>query len=388
MAKGTYDTPVREVPAKNTGAGEAAGANNVGQYYCALQEQPARVFAPGVTGERQQAIIVMDDKWTNGTVLRYYFFDRDTDGQTVQFTDGTTAWRSWIGAEAQQAVVRRGFQAWTDVGIGVEFREVDVREEAEIRIGFEQGDGAWSYLGRAILNHAINERTMNFGWDLTRGNGLDTAIHEIGHTLGFPHEHQNPNSGIVWDEAAVYAELAKPPNGWDQQKAFWNIIRKLPVDTVKGTTWDPDSVMHYPFSRGLIKKPERYANGLQPAGGLSGRDKSWVRFVYPPEPAAEAQELLPAVSAPLQLEAGQQRNFIVAPQETRYYQFQTFGASDLVMVLFEDDNGEYRYRTASDDSGEDSNANFRIKLVRGRRYMLRVRLYYSERPGATSVMMW
>ena len=27
----------------------------------------------------------------------------------------------------------------------------------------------------------------------------DTALHGIGHTLGLPHEHQNPNAGIVWD---------------------------------------------------------------------------------------------------------------------------------------------------------------------------------------------
>ena len=53
---------------------------------------------------------------------------------------------------------------------------------------------------------------MNFGWDLTQPGEIDTAIHEIGHTLGFPHEHQNPHAGIVWDEEAVYAALAQPPN--------------------------------------------------------------------------------------------------------------------------------------------------------------------------------
>ena len=50
-----------------------------------------------------------------------------------------------------------------------------------------------------------NERTMNFGWDLTTSYGHDTALHEIGHTLGFPHEHQNPTAGIVWNEPAVLA---------------------------------------------------------------------------------------------------------------------------------------------------------------------------------------
>ena len=31
---------------------------------------------------------------------------------------------------------------------------------------------------------------MNFGWDLTQPGEIDTALHEIGHTIGFPHEHQ------------------------------------------------------------------------------------------------------------------------------------------------------------------------------------------------------
>jgi hypothetical protein len=41
-----------------------------------------------------------------------------------------------------------------------------------------------------------------------------------------------------------------------------------------------------------------------------------------------------------------------------------------------------------DDSGEDTNAYFRYKLIKGRKYVLRIRLYYSDRPGQTAVMMW
>lgn len=110
-------------------------------------------------------------------------------------------------------MVHKAFQIWKDIGIGLEFKEVSSKTEAEIRIGFLEGDGAWSYIGKDILKQGINERTMNFGWDITRNpRKIDTAIHEIGHTLGFPHEHQNPNAGIVWDEEKVYASLASPPN--------------------------------------------------------------------------------------------------------------------------------------------------------------------------------
>jgi hypothetical protein len=99
-------------------------------------------------------------------------------------------------------------------------------------------------------------------------------------------------------------------------------------------------------------------------------------------------ELKPSQSVLLQISAGEQRNFTIVPQETRYYEFQTFGTSDSVLVLFEEDNGQLRYRTADDDSGQDTNAYFRIKLIKGHKYVLRIRLYYSDRPGETAVMMW
>ena len=46
---------------------------------------------------------------------------------------------------------------------------------------------------------------MNFGWDLRADErGVDVPVHEIGHALGFSHEHQNPFAGIVWDEEGVF----------------------------------------------------------------------------------------------------------------------------------------------------------------------------------------
>jgi hypothetical protein len=66
----------------------------------------------------------------------------------------------------------------------------------------------------------------------------------------------------------------------------------------------------------------------------------------------------------------------------------TFGSSDTLMVLFEDTGGELRYRTGDDDSGEDRNACIRRRLYKGRKYVLRLRLYYADRPGETAVMWW
>lgn len=368
---------------------ESAERNTNAFCYCRLPETPDRVLDPAINPIRTRLIRESEKKWVNGTTRQYYFFDKPTDGEQRVLSDGSSKWFSWTTSEAEKNVVRAAFKKWQNVGIGLNFQEVSSREEAEIRIGFMRGDGAWSYIGRDILNHGPDERTMNFGWDITRSaSELDTAIHEIGHTLGFPHEHQNPNSGIVWDEEAVYRSLAQPPNNWSRQTTYWNIIRKISPDTVQGSSWDPDSIMHYPFEAGLINEPPQYKKGLNPAGGLSPRDLTWVRTFYPPITAADYIDLEPFKSVQLSIEAGQQKNFNITPDATRKYEIKTFGASDTLMVLFEEVDGQQKYVSADDDSGEDRNAYLKLQLVKGRKYILSVKLYYAERRGETAVMLW
>jgi Astacin (Peptidase family M12A) len=341
--------------------------------HCNIPPVVPREFDPGTDFARVAAILVFDDKWLNGTELRYHFMSN------VQ---------AWRGTDEDKDVVREAFSHWKDVGIGLSFIEVDDVSEAEIRIGFQRGAGSWSYLGRQILDRPMNERTMNFGWKLAGWDyGFDTALHEIGHTLGLPHEHQNPNAGIVWNEEAVYTYFGGPPNNWPRDKTFHNILRKLSPNLVRGSDWDPDSVMHYQFRAGLIQQPEKYqTQSLTPAGNLSEDDLEWIKTFYPP-PEPELPELKSFRSVPLELEPGQQVDFAVRPVATRQYKFQTFGAADTVMALFEDVNGNLRFRDGDDDSGTANNAMFKLKLFKGREYVLRLRLYWEWESGETAVMM-
>jgi len=347
--------------------------------FCTLRNATPKLFESSVSLHRARLIQLLSNKWANGTVLHYYFFDQQTDGDNFA---------SWSTSDKEKNVVRRAFEKWKDLGIGLEFEEVSSRTEAEIRIGFLRGDGAWSYIGRDVLDQGADERTMNFGWDLTAPGEEDTALHEIGHTLGFPHEHQNPNAGIVWNEEAVYEALAKPPNNWDRNTTFHNIIEKIQADQVQGSKWDPNSIMHYPFEMGLISKPAHYSEGLKPAGGLSARDKTWIKTFYPPLTNSSYQSLAVAQSVPLEVKEGGQQNFVIKPLATRKYDFATFGKSDSVIVLFEDVNGKLRFRDGDDDSGEDRNARLSAKLYKGRKYVLRVRVHYKEQADSVAVMMW
>ena len=356
----------------NGGNTEASGKASTYPFsYCSQPVVPERTFELGVNDNRASLIRNSDKKWVNGTRLHYFFFKSS----------------KWRGTATELTEVRKAFKAWKDLGIGLEFAEVAAAEDAEVRIGFQRGDGAWSYVGRDVLDQAQGDRTMNFGWNIRAD--IDTAIHEIGHTLGFPHEHQNPNAGIEWDEEAVYAELAGPPNNWSRAKTHWNIIRKLPDSEVEGSEWDKNSIMHYPFGKGMILKPEEFrTRALQPAPGLSARDKAWAKHFYPELSAKDYRELKPFQSVQAAINPGEQLNFYLKPTATRKYELATFGAADTVMVLFEEVDGNPQYLSGDDDSGEALNSRIEYKLIAGRTYILRVRLYWQHRKGDFGVMMW
>jgi hypothetical protein len=336
---------------------------------------------PAVMDPRRLAAIrIIEDKWLNGTDLRYYFFP-------LAQGDGT---------QADIAEVKAGFAEWKAQEMGLTFKEVSQPSEAEIRISFDHRDGSWSYVGRQVLNINASMATMNFGWPLTQSqHGRDTARHEIGHTLGLPHEHQNPHAGIVWNEEAVYNYFKGPPNFWDRATVEWNILRKISPSEVEGSDWDRNSIMHYRIDRGLILEPAEFrTTALVPAGGLSAQDKLWIRKFYPPmAPEPQIPLLEPFRSVRLDITAGQQADFRVTPQETRWYTFQTFGSADTVMALFErvsagGDAEGLRLREGDDDSGTDRNARFGVRLFVGREYVLRVRLFWAWASGKTAVMMW
>lgn len=355
MAKKTKATR-KSVRVRNVSLGDK-------RRFCSIAPVPDRVLGPSVGPTRARAIFANQSKWANGTTLYYYFRK---------------------GPNSQKAAMRKAFGVWEAVGIGIAFKEVSDQDQAQIRIAFEN-DGSWSYIGRTILTIAKSDPTMNIGWDIS--SDLDTGVHEIGHTLGMPHEHQNPHAGIVWDEEKVYASFAAPPNGWERAKTHWNIIRKIPPNEVTGSGWDPDSIMHYPFDAGLIVSPPEYSSGITPAGGLSARDKEWVRKVYPPLTRA-AQTLQPFVSQSLTIAAGGQARWLFRPEETREYTFKTFGESDSVMVLAEEGKGGQEHIKGVDDSGLDSNAEIKAKLVKGKTYSLRMRLMYKDPKSDLAVMVW
>lgn len=302
---------------------------------------------------RARAISPIGKTWMNGITLRVRFLG---------------------GSPAQQRVAREQAGWWSAVA-NIHFAFND-SPAAEIRVAFNPDDGAWSYIGTDSRHIPTSEPTMNLGF-LDGG----TAGHEFGHAIGLAHEHQNPAGGIVWNEAVVIAEMAKPPNSWDEETTRHNILRKYSVDQINGTAFDPDSIMLYFFP------PSWTMNGIGTKANdvLSVTDKQFVAGakMYPSAGATVSDAIPLEVGASRRTQAsigkfGEEDLFqFVAATDGRYV-IDTRGPTDVVVKLF-GPNSPTALVAEDDDSGYALNARLAGDLVAGT-YFLQVR-HYSRATG-------
>jgi hypothetical protein len=320
---------------------------------------------------RARMIQSTEKKWLPGTTLSYYFFDKDTDG--INIDDGQNkTWHSYKGSEKQKNAIRQAFQTWKDVGLNINFVETNNRKDATIRIAFAEFDGSWSYVGRDILGETDkNQPTMNIGWV-----AKDTPLHEIGHSLGLEHEHQNPFSGIEWDIKYLSHLYAGYPNYWDQKTIEENITDKVGPNAIRGTKWDPNSIMHYAFEPNTISQPEKYKTGLNPEPGLSEKDKECIRALYP---FTNHKAIISIGNHIINLDNGGATEITIEVPKSGYYTIETIGDLD-TFIDIADPSGQPI--DEDDDGGEDRNACMNnLKLKAGTKYTLRVRLYYKHEAG-------
>ena len=149
---------------------------------------------------------------------------------------------------------------------------------ADIRVSFVWGDGAWSYVGTDAENISSSKATMNFGGfnSYTIDSEFSRAVlHEFGHALGAIHEHQSPVANIPWNKTAVYNYYAK--NGWSKATVDHNIFRRYDDLDMTNSSYDRHSIMHYNIPNSLTLGNFSVSSNTI----LSDTDKNFIAKAYP-----------------------------------------------------------------------------------------------------------
>jgi hypothetical protein len=299
-------------------------------------------------GGRARAVIFFRKLWTNGSTLR------------VRFLEGT--------AEQQQLAMQQA-RWWTEQA-NLRFVVSDAGD-AEIRVAFDAGDGAWSYIGTDCRSIPTDQPTMNLGF---QDGG--TSGHEFGHAIGLGHEHQNPAGGLQWNEAEVIRDLSGPPNNWTVEQIRHNVLRRYSQDEIRGTQFDPESIMLYAFpSRWTINGVGTHANEI-----LSSNDKSFIAGMYPRDTVTGPKRLTvngAAVSDEIG-QAGEEDLFAFSVETPGRHVVETSGNTDVVMKLY-GPNSKTNLLAEDDDGGEGLNPRIARSLVAGE-YLVQLR-HYSRSSG-------
>lgn len=302
-----------------------------------------------------RALLVQRKMWINGSTLRVRF----------------------MGGSAQEQQTAREQAAWWMDHANLKF-VFNNDADAEIRVAFDANDGAWSYVGTDCRHIPVDEPTMNLGF-LDGG----TAAHEFGHAIGLGHEHQNPAGGIQWNEQKVIHDCAGAPNFWSEATTRHNIIDKYSVNQIRGTEFDPDSIMLYFFPDSWVKS----GRGTKENSVLSKLDKAFIASAraYPKVAKPITDVKVGAVSATRAEigKAGEEDVFHFAANKSGKYAVFTGGNSDVVLKLFGPDDPTHLI-AEDDDSGSGANARVLANLVPGN-YFAQVRHYRATGTGKYSI---
>lgn len=326
---------------------------NTAQKLCYDRYLPRELAVPHLLlplgGGRTRAISPKKKQWPNGSTIK------------ITFKGGTST---------QQDMVRQIAPEWCEfANLKFEFTN---NPGSTIRVSFDPDDGAWSYIGLDNLEIPVNAATLNLGWQ-----DRNVILHEFGHMVGLAHEHQNPQGGIVWNEAAVIADLKGAPNFWDEATIRHNVIDKYSSDQIIGTAFDPQSIMLYAFPGTWTVSGQ----GTDFNGDLSKQDKDFVASsqMYP---AANAQ--IPELTVYSGLQAS-----IASPGEQDLYKFtvaqagqfviETGGSTDVYLSLF-GPNSQVKLIAQDDDSGAGANSRIEARLQPGT-YYVQVRHYNANSTG-------
>lgn len=191
----------------------------------------------------------------------------------VAFMDGGSA-------ELQNKIIAHA-NAWGGPSGGnVRFRLTGNVADAQVRIARVPQQGYWSYLGVELLSIPGNQQTLNldsFSMGTPDREFHRVVRHEIGHTMGMPHEHMRPEL-VARLNVAKTIRYFQQTQGWSAAEVRAQVLTPLDPRTLTAGPIDQDSIMCYqlPGSITIDGQPIRGGNDINAA------DLAFCRRIYPP----------------------------------------------------------------------------------------------------------
>jgi len=207
----------------------------------------------------------------------------------IKFLDGEEWQKKWV-----EKIVKEQIEPIVQELIKLKF--VNKNEYADVKITFKYDGYGASLIGTRCRDTSQSEPSMKLGiLDVPKSrmfeyNGnvykipenvelsshFNGAVikHEFGHVFGKMHEHQNPiDNPIEWNVSKVIRYYSEPPNSWNKNDIYNNIINKLPLSQVIATPFDPLSIMMYTIDPDLTLNDI----GFQKNDDYSESDLLWLK---------------------------------------------------------------------------------------------------------------
>jgi hypothetical protein len=197
---------------------------------------------------------------------------------TVSFMDG--------GSPALRSRILSHMNAWSQTsGISC----VETKRDGQIRIA-RASSGYWSYLGTDVLLIPRNRQTMNlqgFTMNTPESEYRRVIRHEMGHSLGFPHEHMRQALVDRIDPQKAYEYFLRT-QGWDQQMVDQQVLTSLDELSLMSTPPDQTSIMCYQLPGSITKDGQPILGGMD----INATDATFAGKIYPKPRTAAARSAM------------------------------------------------------------------------------------------------
>lgn len=153
----------------------------------------------------------------------------------------------------------------------------------------------WSYLGTDILSIPKNQPTMMLGgftMSTRESEFMRVVPHEVGHTLGAPHEHARKELVQRLDVQKTIAYF-KRAQGWSASQTQQQVLTPLSEASIRGTpNADQDSIMCYQLPGSITVDGQPIRGGAK----IDELDGQWMGKLYPKPTVVDPP--LPPVTGP------------------------------------------------------------------------------------------